>query len=263
MSGRVEQNLLTAQLQRARDTLTASIATQSTAEEQKRLSLEQIRTIQEQIKSGETTGDRLQDLLIVRYGLKAPDYEERYRNMQEQVLSNHGQFILIVGKREHFDGCIGFGYRPSDRDYSLETALALGVQEGNELVIDATGKQTSPYPLMYSRGFGDGICDFPTQQYSHIPGWRRRIDTQQSDLPADLTYLGEELDIRNILHANIDGSRPKRLEVFVGNQSVINWFAQQEVRPWEKVEVAKPTPLLERMADAIGKPINGQTRFRI
>lgn len=97
---------------------------------------ERMKQLRERIKHGETTGDRIKDFVIARYGFLNEEIEAVYRDLEVRIQQHTGEFILMIVKEENFHGCTGFGYKPKDRDYVLDEHFYLGVLKVGTLVLN-------------------------------------------------------------------------------------------------------------------------------
>lgn len=125
---------------------------------------EQLNTLRENIIAGnDTTGDSLQDKLVVLYGadlLEHPEVEDKYKWLTESIKGNAGEPALVIRQWESLaPGCYGFGQKPR---YEFLKSYELGVLSTEELVVDH--RSSSCYlPTLghsswaYRRGEGPGI----------------------------------------------------------------------------------------------------------
>ena len=97
---------------------------------------DKMKQLRERIKRGETTGDRIKDFVIARYGSLNKEIEAIYRNLEERIRQHVGEFILMIVKEENFHGCTGFGYKPKDEDYVLDEDLYLGILTDGTLILN-------------------------------------------------------------------------------------------------------------------------------
>lgn len=93
--------------------------------------------VRERVRAGESTGDRVRDFVLSRYGF-SPQIEQTLRDIEVQLFDHVGELVLIVLREENFHGCTGFGGKAEDRDYHLEERWYLGVVSDVELIMDPT-----------------------------------------------------------------------------------------------------------------------------
>lgn len=190
------------------------------------ISRDSMQEAQARLQNGESTGDPLRDLLIVRYGFEAPVFEPRYREVERKVGKHQGEFVLLVRKKEVNYGHTLFGMNPKPSDIILHTTLGLGFLQDDKLVFRADDGSSWDNTTW---GVGRGICRFPTRSYARLEeAHGKKPLVIDADLPADLTDLDSELPLKNALNAGFSSDgRPKILEVHIGNQEVTDWFGSR------------------------------------
>lgn len=222
------------------------------------LSVEADKTIagvRKRIREGESTRDPLRDLLIVRYGLEALSYEERYRDIQEQVRLHKGEFVLVVARREEVSGWDI--PEPRSHDYVLRTSIGLGFLEDDKLVIEPKDQTLTHAGGLRSPAlpdFGAGKCEFPTNAFAFYDDgqFRHEVSKVDRNLPAGLTALDEDLNLKNRFFVPFGDKSVKKLQVFIGNTVVQDWFSRTHKQD-----------LFEKMSAAINRPTNGQVGFQL
>jgi len=131
-------------------------------EEDKRIQQELMSTLNEvqaRIRSGETTGNAIDDFVIVTNGGINPDAAKLYRELELSFAQNKGGLFLAVEKWESSDGCCGLGPSTHSRDFHwiLETAFFLGVISGERLIFDFEN-QRCDFPLGMQVRFKDSLA---------------------------------------------------------------------------------------------------------
>lgn len=192
--------------------------------------------LQERIQQGETTGDKIRDLVIARYGFISNELEEVYRGLQNRIQQHPGEFVLVVVKNETFHGCTGFGYIPKPQDYVLEENLYLGVLKGDSIVIDIS----------------HGECGFPTANYARC--WdpcRKEMDLVGENLNTDWfrdlgLNLNKPLECKGP-QAKLREEPDFELEVKIGDEEVGAWFKKQRGAHYLVV--------FQKMAQILDRPI--------
>ena len=111
---------------------------------------EKLRRLQEKIKRGDSTGDRIKDFVIANLGTLFPEAEEPYRKIEERLKNGEGHQILVVWQSESIHGCTGIvsSQYLDPMFIGIDTELKLGVlTSGLELNIK------------------EGKIIFPTEKY--------------------------------------------------------------------------------------------------
>lgn len=156
--------------------------------------------VKQRIKDGETTGSKLKDLIIVRYGLPSEEIEQRFRDLQARLDNRQGQYVMVMQKKQERICFRGPG-QERDSDYATKTELEIGVLTDDQLIIDSR----------------NGQFYFPTGG-KHATCWRPRDDEPVTIHDGNLTlHLFED----NCLKTSPD------LKIFVGDEEVSGWFAGQ------------------------------------
>lgn len=168
------------------------------------------------ISNGETTGDRMRDFIISRYGFLNEEIEAVHRDLEARMSGHVGEFILAITKEENFHGCTGFGYKPQDIDYILEEHFYLGVLKDSVLVLD----------------LAKGTCALPTGNYAQWSSVRNgNVQLVERNITSGFTHdfgfcLNKQLAHRNPgrrLQKELD----LELEVKVGDVEVMAWFEKR------------------------------------
>ena len=90
---------------------------------------EKLKRLQEKIRSGDSTGDRIRDFVIVNLGTLSPDNEKPYRETEARLKDGVGSQILVVEQKQSIHGCPGI-VPPQYIDpmfIGIDTELRLGV----------------------------------------------------------------------------------------------------------------------------------------
>ncbi|QQG45708.1 MAG: hypothetical protein HYW89_02205 [Candidatus Sungiibacteriota bacterium] len=190
------------------------------------------RKLIERIKGGETTGDSIKDLVLVRYGVLDEEREKVFRGINERLKNHPGEFILILECREDTSCC--HPHRPhNELCYHLEIEIFLGVLT-----------TTTPALILNSR---DGSCALPTVKYVY---WRNQSLSQKPELKKGNVKFGGWYDLGNDLDQILrresiarNWQEPlKKLEIFIGDVEVVGWFrepARQQARDSHYSEACK------------------------
>lgn len=112
---------------RARESLVKEHAAQL-AEKQKAIKF-LVSQLEAKVKQGETTGNRIRDLVLRVHGYN-PFFEERYATLEARLKGKGGEFILIF-----FEARIAMRYHGMGMDERLAVLYRLGVLEGEELLL--------------------------------------------------------------------------------------------------------------------------------
>ncbi|HIJ98236.1 TPA: hypothetical protein H1009_04060 [archaeon] len=90
---------------------------------------EGFKQLQERIRSGESTGDRITDFVIANLGTLSSEAEKPYREMEARLRDGTGNQILVVERRESIHGCPGIVPPPyiDSMFIGIDTELRLGV----------------------------------------------------------------------------------------------------------------------------------------
>lgn len=173
--------------------------------------------VRERVRAGESTGDRVRDFVLSRYG-HSTKIEQILRDIETQLGGHVGELILVVERDENFHGCTGFGGKAEDRDYHLDEEWHLGVVSASELIMDPikpdlqlpTGGRHLKVRLSY-------------------PG-QERVEEGDIDLSwkrDPVTRLNQAFKLRN--HQNVYIATrgtiqdPLHMELIVGNAEVEAW----------------------------------------
>lgn len=200
---------------------------------------EKMKQLRERIKGGETTGDKIKDFVIARYGLLNDEIEAIYRDLKTRVERHTGEFVLMVVKRESFHGCGGMGYSPTPEDYTLDEHIYLGVLKHGSLVLNPS----------------DNKCEFQTGNYARCRDpWQENTDLVDGNIaPYWLPDFGYKLNkplqrINPIARFRMRGDDPDlELEVKIGDPEVKAWFEKKRAKYYLMI--------FQKMAQLLGRPI--------
>ena len=118
------------QLKNASDTAEA-IARSAAGE-----TLGKMKQIRERIMAGESTGDVSKDFVIATNLFPSSELEERFRSLQEQLISHSGEFILVIRKERTKVTFRCFPGEDRESDYANHEEWVLGVIENSDILFD-------------------------------------------------------------------------------------------------------------------------------
>ena len=179
---------------------------------------DKMKQLRERIKRGETTGDRIKDFVIARYGSLNKEIEAIYRNLEERIRQHVGEFILMIVKEENFHGCTGFGYKPKDEDYVLDEDLYLGILTDGTLILNPA----------------DNKCEIPVGG-KHVrcrDAWRNeKVELVERNIISNWFHdfglsLNKPIKRRNPM-ARFREGLDLELEMKIGDVEVEAWFEKQ------------------------------------
>lgn len=174
---------------------------------------EKLKRLQEKIKSGDSTGDKIRDFVIVNLGTLSPDNEKPYRETEARLKDGIGNQILVVEQKESTHGCPGI-LPPRYIDpmfIGIDTELRLGVlTSGLELdigegkIILPTERHARKYGLEYSINkweLKEGPISLGVYEFMNLGKdvQRRRMTPMPNDLSTPfehglMLHLGEEVE---------------------------------------------------------------------
>ncbi len=172
---------------------------------------EKLKQLQEKVKGGESTGDRIKNFVIVNLGSLSPDAEKPYRETEARCRECVGSQILVVKQNESIHGCPGI-VPPQYIDpmfIGINTELILGVlTSGLELdigggkIIFPTDRHARKYDK-YSRGkweLEEGPISISWYDFANLG---KEVHRRRTPMPSDLSarfehglmlHLGEEVE---------------------------------------------------------------------
>ncbi len=173
--------------------------------------------VRDRVRAGETTGDRVRDFVLSRYGYST-EIEQILRGIEAQLPNHVGELVLVVLREENFHGCTGFGGKAEDRDYHLEERWYLGVVSAAELIMDPLK------PELFLPTGGQHLSarlSYPGQE-------KVEEDDIRLGLNLDPLYrLNQPLQLRNPMNRRIaipgPGQELLQMELVVGNAEVEAW----------------------------------------
>jgi len=190
-----------------------------------------MQVIRERIKKGDSTGDRIRDFVIVRYGRPDEAIEAKYREFETLIGQHIGQFVLLVTRGE------GLWIRRNpgpaqEGDWGIETEYELGVIESGELLLDLE------------------------HETYEIPTGRRRVTWKAGTEPHHAernvgAFLYRDTILGNgrahkLEHVQRHSQDPiLAVEIVVGDDAVRAWWENQQslLRFWELAELLdRPDP---------------------
>ncbi|MEA3248682.1 MAG: hypothetical protein U9Q73_03185 [Nanoarchaeota archaeon] len=90
---------------------------------------EKLKQLQEKIRGGDSTGDKIRDFVIANLGTLSPEAEEPYRETEARLKNRAGSQILVVKQSESIQGCPGITPPAyiDPRFIGVDTKLKLGI----------------------------------------------------------------------------------------------------------------------------------------
>ncbi len=182
-------------------------------------SKEKIKELRKRIREGETTGDKIKDLVILRYALNN-GVEEIYRSLEKRVKKHVGEFILMI----HLSlGAHNIG---------VSKYIGLGILKGDSLIIIDNWK-----------------CEFPTENYVECSDIFRykKFELEEKNL-APPWYRDLALDLNRPLE-EINYFKPLiALEIKIGDEEVKKWFTENGL-----------LSVFKKMAQLLNRPIDSES----
>ena len=149
---------------------TAKVEAQEQAKAARDAAVTTLETMQRTIDLGlETTGDRLQDSVIVLYGgllATEPQILKNYEDTAENLKGKSGEPVVLVSRFARNEGCTGFG----GKGYmALRHTTYVGLLEGDELLFD----------------YDNPSCALPTSRYATLQSgpYQREPVVKEGPLP--------------------------------------------------------------------------------
>ncbi len=201
------------------------------------------------LQSGETTGDVLQDYVLLEIGYRV-DILERLRVLHAKLGEHVGDLVLIIMHEEESNGCGGFG---GSLNYNRVERLNLAFiepgglrfmrNERGRLLLDMPiGRQVGCETTMHR---GEDITVYAsTAEQGNRLGWLMPYFAAQLDVP--ITYRESHWSV---------SSRPEmHVECIVGLVAIRSWF---ELDPDAMMRFRRRPPgeLLDSMIAALKAPI--------
>jgi len=180
--------------------------------------------IRERILSGESTGNRIFDFLLSRFGFLEPVMVEFYRDLEKKISTHAGELILLV--KHHRKSLFQAELDSSGMVYD-EVKYQLGKLCGGGLVF--AGRERAFHP-----------CDAPTGSFVTALAEGGEIQVTAENLMLPISY--DSGNGCECLFQDING----RCELFIGNEEVRQYFDEQV-----NFHI-KPHLLLYRMAKVLG-----------
>lgn len=203
-----------------------------------------------QLASGETTGDVLQDYVLLEIGYRM-DVLERLRVLHAEFGDHVGDLVLIIMHEEDQNGCVGFGGSPNYvRVERLNLALIepgglrfMRTDQGRLLLDLPIGRQASCETTMHR---GDDITVYSSSR------------EQGNRLGRLMPYFAMQLGVPIAYHQENRWSLPSSPEMYiecvVGREAIDARFEMDSERT-TLFNRCPPGDLLKRMIEALKQPI--------
>lgn len=105
------------------------------------------------VKNGKTSGNKLRDFILLRYGNCLGVFDEVYRDIEHRVSEHVGQFILLFCAHDSSEGCCSPG--GGGPNYVRRNGFCLGILKGGSLILHEPEKgckfETENYVLKTDR----------------------------------------------------------------------------------------------------------------
>lgn len=178
--------------------------------DEKRKLLSQIR---EAIRSGETTGNKIDDFIIAKYGDLNHDYSKSLNDLEKRLKGKVGQYVLLVKKeiqKKEFINRRGFSESliPPPSSCSLKTDFFLGLISSDSLYININ------FNLCYVSIIGNKMICF------NDIGYCRAVI---SELVIVSSYVDNIPSLSNVF--SYEGNH-RAAEFFVGDEEVKKLFCE-------------------------------------
>lgn len=170
-----------------------------------------IEQVCKKIVSGESTGDRILDLVLVKYHQRYEPAIQFYRYMEKRIAEKQGELFLAVEKWEDSNGGdFGPSHNPRDFHKLLQIYFFMGVITGTQLKIS----------------FNPTVCEFPLGSQVRFTAERDTLTKLDLPLTRGLRYnpvedTGQRLKCENPLNQLDDHVK---LEFFIGDAAVEDYF---------------------------------------
>ena len=179
---------------------------------------EKLAEIRERIVAGETTGNPIVDLVVVRANKLDQETVDLYYDLAARVAAHVGEPALVVRQKEKRTSFSGPQSRRKESG-TLHTHLGLGILNDESLVLDIPR----------------GRWAFPTERYAHkfeedVHLVDQNLATNLSEGVPDLAavvyegYLNQPIKLQYEHFAA--GDVPPALEVYVGDAEINGWLEQ-------------------------------------
>mgnify|MGYP001582145151 CR=1 FL=1 len=204
-----------------------------------------MKALQGRVKDGETTGDRIKDFVLVRYGFLSDEIEAVYRDIEKRVKAHVGEFVFVFSAKDEHEGCTGFGGKGY---YVRKNNLYLGILKKDFLILDKPDKG----------------CSFPTERFVCFED-SRKCKTIDKNLSEDSVKDGiwskanfglslqeteGPVNFRTIFRISHRGEEESpELVLKIGDKEVDEWFLERNfiglISVYEKMalELGRPRKL--------------------
>jgi hypothetical protein len=156
---------------------------------------EKLKRLQEKIRGGDSTGDKIRDFVIANLRTLSPEAEKPYRETEARLKNGVGSQILVVNQSESIHGCPGIvapayinpmfiGIDTELKLGVLTSGLELDVKEGN--IILPTDKHAIKYDR-YSRSkwkLEEGPISFSWYEFANLG---KEVQRRMTPMPNDLS----------------------------------------------------------------------------
>lgn len=211
-------------------------------------SLSQLR---ERIRSGETTGDRIKDFVLVHYGFDE-ELEQRLRGIDESLRAHHGEFVLVVTREWTPVSSFGPVVPRELVSYILGEGTRIGIIR-------------EPFLQLRPELYGTNLVVSTDGYIAGLPSSRRGVKITSGSIGEDILSLSVGLNInkqvgpppgrRYGLDPKYEGYTDSELasmpmvEIIAGDEAVTKWFHHQaqyeRMSRWERDFVESPNSSAE------------------
>lgn len=204
---------------------------QATARRTKTTAAATLETAQRNIDIAfETTGDPLQDGIVVLYGADLVHYPQivaNYEETAEKLKGKSGEPVVLVSRWRERTGRIGRFIEPQ---YKISSSVSVAILTGEELEFD----------------YDEKTCHLPTSRYASLRREHRsEVQLKEDALPVASkpfgfrSAFGDRFDLGYDLHEPVDQDRLSQLEVTmhhgetietltvaIGDDGIVEWLSE-------------------------------------
>ncbi len=167
--------------------------------------------VRKRVKAGATTGDPVQDYVLLGFWRFGGEILERYRALAEQLAQHTGEFVLQYELKEK----TGSALFP---EVTHKEHLAIGVLLGGELLFPA----------------GEITCRLPTGRYVAINGdarlWEGNLKVSRLWGSGSTVGCPRSIVVNRTQLRSFPGDQSKpvpRVQIVVGDEEVRDWFRER------------------------------------